>query len=62
MDKKDTGYTHTLQYYSAEQKNEIMKYIWFIYIYQIYIWFLKYETNELSYKTEADSQIEKTNL
>ena len=27
-----------------------------------YMWDLKYDTNELIYKTEADSQTQKTNL
>ena len=73
MDKEDVGYTYTLEYYSAINKNEILPFAatWMdleIIIlsksdrerqipYDIsYMWNLKNDTNELTYKTETDSQ------
>ena len=44
---------YTMEYYSAIKKNG----------YDItYMWNLKYDTNEFTYKTETDSQTQKTNL
>ena len=67
-----------MEYYSAIKKNEIIPSAatWMdlelIILYEIrerqipyditYMWNLKYDTNELIYKTETDSQTKKTNL
>ena len=78
MDKEDVVYIYTMDYYSAIKKNEIIPFaatqidLEIIIlsksdrerqIYDItYKWNLKYNTNELIYKTEIDSQTQKTNL
>ena len=67
-----------MEYYSAIKKNETMPFAatWMdleiIILSEVsqrqisyditYMWNLKYDTNELIYKTETDSQTEKTNL
>ena len=80
------GYIHTMNYYSANKKNEIMpfaatwmdlqiiilsevrqkktKYITYHMIYMCYMCYICVicGTNELIYKTETDSQAQKTNL
>ena len=70
-------YIYTMEYYSAIKKNEIMLFAatWMdleiITVSEVrerqisyditYMWNLKYDTNELIYKTETDSQTQKTN-
>ena len=71
MDKEDVVHIYTMEYYSAIKKNEIMPFAatrddhtkWSQsdrerqIPYDItYMWNLKYDTNELIYKTETDSQ------
>ena len=71
-------HTHTLEYYSAIKKNEIMPFAatwmdleitilseawqWKTNIMISLKWNLKNDTNELIYKREIDSQIQKINL
>ena len=68
---KKTWYIHTMEYYSAIKKNEIMPFAatWIdleiIILSEVsqrqipyditYMWYLKYDTNELIYETETDS-------
>ena len=50
-------YIHTMDYYSSKSDRERQI------SYDIaHMWNLKYDTNELIYKTETDSQTQKTNL
>ena len=67
-----------MEYYSAIKKNEIMPFVatWMdlkiIILNEVrerrisyditYMWNLKSDTNEFTYKTETDSQTQKTNL
>ena len=67
-----------MEYYSAIKKNEVIPFLAtqmdFIILSEIdqtekdipyhvtYMWILKYDTNELIYKTEIDSQVQKTSL
>ena len=76
--KKKTWYIYTMEYYSAIKKNEIMPFVatWMdlkiIILNEVrerrisyditYMWNLKSDTNEFTYKTETDSQTQKTNL
>ena len=70
-------HTHTMAYYSAIKKDEIMSFeaTWMDLeiiilsevrkkiLYDItYMWNLKYDTNEHSYETETDSQIQRTDV
>ena len=75
MDKEDVVHIHTLKYYSARRKNKTMPFaaplmdLEIILLSQTendkYVSLLnlkKYDTKEFIYKTEIDSQTQKTNL
>ena len=70
MDKEDVAYMCTVEYYSAVKKNVtvplaviqmnleivVLSKVSQIKTNIIYVWNLKYDTNDLIYKTETDSQ------
>ena len=78
MDKEDVVHTHTMEYYSAIKKSEIMPFAttWMdleiIILSEVrerqipqditYKWNLKYDINELIYETETDSQTYRTDV